>query len=67
MKPKRLIIHMEGVDSLAVALTRIAHAIPKYYEYKGESDRRLTVRFLEDNHMVIYHDKTDMVIFYYGG
>lgn len=67
MKPRRLIIHFENSDDLpeglSDALLRIRYALPRYYEFKPQNDRRLTVRFDETGNMIIYHDRSDIVIF----
>ncbi len=63
MIPKRLIIHFENCDDAQLALLRICRALPIYYQNKPINNRRLTVRFDEQGAMVIYHDRSDIVIF----
>ena len=58
----RIIIHIGNCEDKLMALLRVYKALPEYYRFKGEDDRRLTVRF-EDEAMLIYHDRKDMVIF----
>ena len=58
----RIIIHIDNHEDKLMALLRVYRALPEYYRFKGEDDRRLTVRF-EDGAMLIYHDRKDMVIF----
>jgi len=58
----RLIIHLDNGQDKLMALLRVYRALPEYYKLKGEDDRRLTVMF-NDDVMVIYHDRKDIVLF----
>lgn len=58
----RLIIHLDNCEDKLMALLRVYKALPEYYRFKGEDDRRLTVRFDGDT-MAIYHDRKDVVLF----
>jgi len=62
MKPKRLIIHTENIEDMEMALHRVANVLPDYYKYKRQDDRRLTVRFEAQDVMIIYHDRSDAVV-----
>lgn len=58
----RLIIHLDNCKDKQLALMRVHNALPGYYLLKGKDGRRLTVRF-DGDAMMIYHDRTDLVIF----
>jgi len=60
--PKRLIIHLDNVTDADDALRKIAHCLPKYYQYKIQDNRRLTAQFDSQGVLIIYHDASDAVI-----
>ena len=63
MSAKRLIIHLENCDYIVPAFQRIINALPEYYRFRPNDDRRLTIRFDEHGVMLIYHDVKDLVLF----